>query len=60
MENQQGVNMDSTIIEFYNHCCEKACTVQQWNNLPPQIQIQFTQAVDFMQQVIYAGGVKGK
>lgn len=55
-ESQEKAHRNSTIIQFYNRCCESADVKRDWNTLHPNVQIQFTQAVSYMHRVVYHGG----
>lgn len=55
-ESQEKAHLNSTIIQFYNRCCESAEVKRDWNSLHPQVQIQSTNAVSYMHQVVYNGG----
>lgn len=54
--NNEKAERSSTIIQFYNRCCESANIKRDWNSLHLHTQIQFTQAVAYIHQVIYSGG----
>lgn len=54
-ESQEKAERNSTIIQFYNRCCESANIKRDWNSLHLHTQIQFTQAVAYIHQVVYNG-----
>jgi len=48
-----AAELNSTIVEFYDRCRKSAEKSTPWYMLHPIQQIQFTQAVDIIHQVIY-------
>jgi len=56
-ESQERAERNSTVVEFYNRCCESAgVNKREWNTLHPQVQQQFTQCVAYIHGVVYQGG----
>lgn len=55
-ESAKKAELNSTIIEFYNRCCQSAEVKRPWDTLHPQVMQQFTQAVAYMHRVVYNGG----
>lgn len=54
-ESAERAERNSTIIEFYNRCCESAEVKRPWDSLHPQTMMQFTQAVAYIHSVVYNG-----
>jgi len=55
-ESAEKAYRSSTVVEFYNRCCQSAEIKRDWNSLNPITQQQFTQCVAYIHQVIYTGG----
>lgn len=55
-ESAEKAERSSTIIEFYNRCCNSAEVHRPWHSLSPHTQQQFTMAVAYIHQVVYQGG----
>jgi len=55
-ETAEKAEFNSSIVQFYERCCKSAEVKRPWNSLHPHTQMQFTNAVAYMQQVIMYGG----
>jgi hypothetical protein len=55
-ESAEKATRDSTVIQFYNRCCESAEIKRDWYSLHPHTQMQFTAAVAYIHSVVYQGG----
>jgi len=54
-ESAKKAERNSTVIDFYNQCCKSASIQRPWHSLQPMTQIQFTQCVAYINNVIYEG-----
>ena len=54
--NSEKAEFNSSVVQFYDKCCASADVKRPWCTLHPQVQMQFTQAVAYMQHVVMTGG----
>lgn len=52
-ESAEKAELDSTIVEFYDRCRKSADKSTPWHMLHPAVQLQFTQAVAYIHNVVY-------
>lgn len=47
-EAKEKAHRNSTVIEFYNRCCQSVEVKREWDTLDPHTQMQFTAAVAYV------------
>ena len=55
-ESSEKATRDSTVIQFYNRCCESAEVQRPWDSLHPVVQANFCEAVRIIHMIVYQGG----